>query len=168
MKNRTSINLALLTGMLLSVIAPSNLAYAEGKHKQKRKFDHCADYVVIGMGGAGCVVTRRLTDDFCTSVIGLESGFNTTDQAPIRDLNRDSALLTEFFPEYFWQGVAKRDPAVNNRQFAWTNGRTFGGGSAINGLQYVRGTTDVWQVYEDTLGNGWTVDVIAHILKGLG
>ena len=43
-----------------------------------------ADYVIVGLGSAGCVLAKQLTDDKKTSVIALHSGQNFTDSFLIK------------------------------------------------------------------------------------
>ncbi len=45
---------------------------------------HSADYIVIGVGTAGGLLTKRLSDDCTTSVIALHSGKNFTDSFLIK------------------------------------------------------------------------------------
>jgi len=43
-----------------------------------------ADYVIIGVGTAGAVLAKKLTDDKKTSVIALHSGKNLTEDPDIK------------------------------------------------------------------------------------
>lgn len=56
-------------------------------------------------------------------------------------------------PQYFWQGEGIPQKEVNDRSFEWTNGRLLGGGSSINGEQYVRPTLNVFQKWKKSLGS---------------
>lgn len=159
-KHKTSKFLAVL-------LLISGVEHVESKSKKKQHYDYCADYVVIGMGGSGCVMARRLTDDLKTSVIGLEAGANIIDQEPIADPNFQAELDHEFHPQYFWQGETVPQPQLADQSFHWTNGRIFGGGLSINGLQFVRGTPELWRQYEERLGEDWSVDNVFRRYKEL-
>jgi choline dehydrogenase len=114
------------------------------------------DYIVVGTGPAGAVISKTLTDDKKTSVLVLEAGENNDRDQPIRDSRFAPELEEKFFPEYFWQGEGVPQPGVDERTFEWTTGRLSGGGSSINGEQYVRPTADVLREWEKLLGSLWS------------
>lgn len=96
------------------------------------------DYIVVGTGPAGAVIAKTLTDDRQISVLVLESGGNHDKDAPIMDSTFAPELEENFFPNYFWQGEGVPQEGIDDRSFEWTTGRLLGGGSSINGEQYVR------------------------------
>lgn len=98
------------------------------------------DYIIIGTGPAGGVIAKTLTDDKKTSALVLEAGENNDRDKPIRDSTFALELEEHFFPQYFWQGEGVPQEGLDERTFEWTTGRLSGGGSSINGEQYVRPT----------------------------
>lgn len=114
------------------------------------------DYIVIGTGPAGAVIAKTLTDDKKTSVLVLEAGENRDRDKPIRDSTFAPELEEEFFPQYFWQGEGVPQEELDGRVFEWTTGRLSGGGSSINGEQYVRPTSVVLEQWEALLGSDWS------------
>ncbi|MGG4219179.1 GMC family oxidoreductase [Paenibacillus jamilae] len=114
------------------------------------------DYIVVGTGPAGAVIAKTLTDDKQTSVLVLEAGENNDKDKPIRDSTFALELEEQFFPEYFWQGEGIPQNGVDDRSFEWTTGRLLGGGSSINGEQYVRPTSAVFREWERLLGPLWS------------
>lgn len=114
------------------------------------------DYIVIGTGPAGAVIAKTLTDNKKTSVLLIEAGENKDKDKPIRDSTFAPELEEKFFPEYFWQGEGVPQEGLGDRAFEWTTGRLSGGGSSINGEQYVRPTTAVWREWERLLGPIWS------------
>ncbi|SFJ17202.1 choline dehydrogenase [Paenibacillus sp. UNC496MF] len=114
------------------------------------------DYIVIGTGPAGAVIAKTLTDDKKTSVLLIEAGENCDKDKPIKDSSSAPELEERFFPNYFWQGEGVPQEGVNDRSFEWTTGRLLGGGSSINGEQYVRPTSAVFKAWEKTLGPLWS------------
>lgn len=114
------------------------------------------DYIVVGTGPAGAVIAKTLTDDKKTSVLVLESGDNNDRDKPIRDSTFALELEEEFFPEYFWQGEGTPQEGLDDRAFEWTTGRLSGGGSSINGEQYVRPSSAVFREWEKLLGPLWS------------
>ena len=114
------------------------------------------DYIVIGTGPAGAVIAKTLTDDKKTSVLALEAGENKDRDKPIRNSTFAPELEEEFFPQYFWQGEGVPQEELDGRVFEWTTGRLSGGGSSINGEQYVRPTSFVFEQWEALLGSDWS------------
>ncbi|MDQ0242785.1 choline dehydrogenase [Bacillus fengqiuensis] len=114
------------------------------------------DYIVIGTGPAGAVIAKTLTDDKKTSVLVLEAGENNDEDQPIRDSTFALELEEHFFPQYFWQGEGVPQKGLDGRSFEWSNGRLLGGGSSINGMQYVRPTSAVLKEWENLLGSLWS------------
>lgn len=114
------------------------------------------DYIVIGTGPAGAVIAKTLTDDKKTSILVLEAGENKDRDKPIRDSTFAPELEEEFFPQYFWQGEGVPQEELDGRVFEWTTGRLSGGGSSINGEQYVRPTSAVFEQWEALLGPDWS------------
>lgn len=114
------------------------------------------DYIVVGTGPAGAVIAKTLTDDKTTSVLVLEAGENNDKDQPIRDSSFAPELEEQYFAQYFWQGVGIPQKEVDDRTFEWTTGRLSGGGSSINGEQYVRPTTHVLRTWEKRLGPLWS------------
>jgi choline dehydrogenase len=114
------------------------------------------DYIVIGTGPAGAVIAKTLTDDKKSSVLVVEAGENNDRDKPIKDSTFALELEESFFPQYFWQGEGIPQEGLDERSFEWTTGRLSGGGSSINGEQYVRPTSSVLKQWEKLLGPLWS------------
>lgn len=125
------------------------------------------DYIVVGTGPAGAVMAKTLSDDKKTSVLVLEAGENNDRDRPIMDSSFALELEEKFFPEYFWQGEGIPQAGVNDRSFEWTTGRLSGGGSSINGEQYVRPTVRVFHEWEKLLGPLWSAKHAIHSFRKL-
>lgn len=125
------------------------------------------DFIVVGTGPAGAVIAKTLTDDKKTSVLVLEAGENNDKDEPISDSRFAPELEEKFFSEYFWQGEGVPQPGVDEKSFEWTTGRLSGGGSSINGEQYVRPTSAVLKEWESHLGSLWSPEHAIHAFKQL-
>ncbi|UVI33302.1 GMC family oxidoreductase [Paenibacillus spongiae] len=125
------------------------------------------DYIIVGTGPAGAVIAKTLTDDKKTSVLVLESGENNDKDDPIRNSEFALELEEQFFPNYFWQGEGIPQDGLDGRSFEWTTGRLLGGGSSINGEQYVRPTTAVIREWEKLLGPVWSPRRVIRRFKKL-
>ncbi|GIP38519.1 choline dehydrogenase [Paenibacillus sp. J31TS4] len=125
------------------------------------------DYVVIGTGPAGAVIAKKLSDDKRTSVLLLEAGPNKDRDVPIKDSTFALELEEQFFPQYFWQGEGVPQEQLDDRSFEWTTGRLSGGGSSINGEQYVRPTAAVLRRWQKLLGPAWSPERAIQRFKRL-
>src|SRR4051794_28580377 len=125
------------------------------------------DYIVVGTGPAGGVLAKTLSDDKKMSVLVLEAGDNNDNDVPIKDSRYAPELEEKFFPQYFWQGEGVPQEGVNDRSFEWTTGRLSGGGSSINGEQYVRPTPAVLKEWERLLGRLWSPEQAINHFKQL-
>lgn len=125
------------------------------------------DYIVIGTGPAGAVIAKTLTDDKKNSVLVVEAGEKKDQDKPISDSTFAPELEERFFAKYFWQGEGIPQRGVNNRSFEWTTGRLSGGGSSINGEQYVRPTAAVLRQWQSLLGPLWSPQLALNRFKQL-
>jgi choline dehydrogenase len=112
-----------------------------------------ADYVVIGGGAAGCVVASRLSENPNHRVILLEAG-GRSDRFMVKLPVGSYLMLGK--PENDWMYQTEPDTSLLGRQSIWSAGRMLGGGSAINGMVYVRGSRSDYDGWEQDLGcTGW-------------
>ncbi len=120
------------------------------------------NYIVIGAGSAGCVVTNRLTEDPETTVLLLEAGNPDTKPEIQTPLECTQLLGTEVDWGYF----SEPEHYLNNRKIFCPRGKVLGGSSSINFMVYIRGNHrdyDHWQ----ELGNpGWSYqDLLPYFKK---
>jgi len=118
------------------------------------KWDEKTDFIVVGLGAAGAVVTRMLANKNF-NVIGIEAGENY-DNNP---LILDSTVAPDMEGSYTWKFLYNQEtapnPDMNGRTLNYTTGRLLGGGSSINGLQYVRSSNNIWQEWGNINGCNW-------------
>jgi choline dehydrogenase len=94
-----------------------------------------ADYVVVGAGTAGCVLSARLTENPHASVLLVEAG--AKDRHPYIHVPAGFLRLLEH-PRITWGSRTRPHADTDHRELVFPRGRGLGGSSSINGLLYVR------------------------------
>ncbi|TVV76775.1 FAD-binding protein [Sphingomonas solaris] len=116
-----------------------------------------ADYVIAGGGRAGCVLASRLSEDPDCKVVLLEAG-GGSDIFRVKMPTGAYTLLGK--PKYDWLYMTEPDPSLGGRVMAWSAGRMLGGGSAINGMMYIRGARADYDGWAADGCTGWTWDEV--------
>ncbi len=124
------------------------------------------DYVIVGAGSAGCVLANRLSEDPDVEVALIEAGG--------RDFNPWIHIPSGYYknilnPAITWQYGSGPEPHLGGRVINWPRGRVLGGTSAINGLLYVRGQANDFNVWRQLGCDGWAYeDVLPYFKKAEG
>ncbi|KAL4798482.1 hypothetical protein BDV19DRAFT_396838 [Aspergillus venezuelensis] len=107
------------------------------------------DYVVVGGGLSGLVVANRLTEDVSTTVLVIEAG------------RIDNYSQQIQYPRYIsiagtnnsWPITSLPIPGLNNRIAPVASARILGGGSAINGMAFDRGSPGDYNLWGELIGD---------------
>ncbi len=121
------------------------------------------DYVIVGSGAAGSVLSARLTEDPGVSVCVLECG--PPDRHPF--IHVPGGFIKMLFnPSYTWQFKTEPGEDIAGRQIPTTQGRTLGGSSSINGMVYNRGQRADFDTWAQRGNRGWGyVDVLPYFKR---
>jgi len=120
-----------------------------------------ADYIIVGSGSAGSVLTYRLAESGA-SVIVVEAG--GTDIGPF--IQMPGALSFPMnMPRYDWGYRTEPEPHLNNRTLACPRGKVIGGSSSINGMVYVRGHPGDYAAWAAAGATGWDYADVAPYFR---
>ena len=122
------------------------------------------DYIIIGAGASGCVIANRLSENPQNKVLLLEAGPKDRGlQFRVPVLQSQSVNNQK----YDWQ--YQRDSGdfpFGQKNHLCNAGKVLGGGTAINGLVYVRGAPQDYDYWELLGNNGWSYnDVLPYFKK---
>lgn len=121
------------------------------------------DYIIVGAGSAGCVLANRLTQDPDVTVLLLEAGGKDDYHwihIPV------GYLYCIGNPRTDWLYRTQAEAGLNGRSLAYPRGRVLGGSSSINGMIYMRGQREDYDVWADATGDdGWRWDNVLPLFK---
>ncbi|MCG2632248.1 GMC family oxidoreductase N-terminal domain-containing protein [Bradyrhizobium sp. WYCCWR 13023] len=121
------------------------------------------DYVIIGAGSAGCILTSRLSEDPDISVCVLEAGPN--DWHPYIHLPA-GFIKTFHMKSINWAYQQEVGPYTGGRSIYAPRGKTLGGSSSINGHIYNRGQRMDFDTWAQMGNRGWGyADVLPYFKR---
>jgi choline dehydrogenase len=120
------------------------------------------DYIIVGAGSAGCVLANRLTESGKHKVLLLEAGGedkNIWIHIPLGygKLFKDSSVN--------WMYQTEPEPELKNRRIFQPRGKVLGGSSSINGLIYLRGQREDYDIWGQLGNPGWSFDDVLPYFK---
>ncbi len=121
-----------------------------------------ADYIIVGAGSAGCVLASRLSERPDVSVLLIEAGG--------RDINPlihipAGYIKTMVNPSINWMFKTDPVPGTSNRKINFPRGKVLGGSSAINGMVYVRGQAEDYNIWSQRGNAGWSFEDVLPYFK---
>jgi choline dehydrogenase len=113
------------------------------------------DYIIVGGGSAGCVLANRLTASGRHRVLLLEAGPEDRNIWIHIPLGYGKLFKDKRFN---WAYETAPEPELNNRRIFTPRGKVLGGSSSINGLIYIRGQHEDFDMWRQLGNAGWSFD----------
>lgn len=113
--------------------------------------ENIPDIIVVGGGSAGAACAARLAEAG-KRVLLVEAGKSDSSLK-----SRVPAMMGSLVqnPQWDWCYMAEPDPSVGGRPDVWPAGKRLGGGSAINGMMFIRGHAWDYDHWAELGAQGW-------------
>jgi len=124
-------------------------------NKHDQIFDQTFDYIIVGAGSAGCVLANRLSSNPNLRVLLIDAG--PKDAYPWIHIPV-GYLYCINNPKTDWLFKTSNQSGLNNRSLIYPRGKVLGGSSSINGMIYMRGQAEDYNVWAEMTGDlswGW-------------
>src|SRR5258708_21115357 len=120
------------------------------------------DYIIVGACSAGCVLANRVSQSARYGVLLLEAG--PPDRNPWIHIPIGYAKLFNN-AKVNWLYESEPEPELNNRNIIQPRGKVLGGSSSINGLIYIRGQKEDFDLWRQLGNTGWSWDDVLPYFK---
>ena len=113
------------------------------------------DFIIVGAGSAGCVLANRLSADPSSKVLLLEAG--PEDRNPWIHIPLGYGKNVSN-PAVNWCFQSEPESELYGQSYMLPRGKVIGGSSSINGMVYVRGQREDYDIWAQMGCTGWSYD----------
>ncbi len=161
--------LSFICGLSSAFLLQASCGHHHRPHCHRENRSSQADYVIVGVGTAGAVLAKELSDDHQTSVIALHIGENLSQDPLIKFSENVIFTVPDLLvgPPLYINGEGVPQPNADNKQLVWGIALPEGGASSVNAGAYCRGTNQVYAQWEAIAGPEWSINRILEIYKKL-
>lgn len=132
--------------------------------QQENEIEHFGsyDYIIVGAGSSGCVVTRRILDNVDAKVLLLEAGISHIGLETVSDTlrwpeNKNSSL--DYAYNY------EPTPFANNKIIPLPAGKVVGGSGSINVMVWARGNKYDYDKWGEAGNKNWDYNSVLPLFK---
>ncbi len=120
------------------------------------------DYIVIGAGAAGSVISDRLSKAGAT-VLLLEAGGPDTNPA----IYEMGGFVSLWGSDIDWKLPTSEQAGLGGRSLVINQGKVLGGSTSINAMMYVRGNRRNYDLWNSLGADGWNYEQVLPVFKSL-
>ena len=120
------------------------------------------DYIIVGAGSAGCVVTRRLIDGSDAKILLVEAGGNN---AGIASLINPLQWPENKGSQYDYAYTYEPTPFANDKIIPLPRGKVIGGSGSINVMVWARGNKYDYDKWAAAGNKGWDYKSVLPLFK---
>ncbi|KZS98576.1 alcohol oxidase [Sistotremastrum niveocremeum HHB9708] len=146
----------LLSAALLLPFASALSIVTDPSTVASKSFTH----VIVGGGTAGLTVASRLSEVSKNKILVIEAGPNERGNPTIDDPAQETNSVGEF--GWFYNTVPQQVGGLVQTIY---QGEVLGGSSAINGMQWTRGTKDQYDAFQALGSPGWNFSSLLTYMK---
>lgn len=121
----------------------------------------------MGSGAAGCVLANRLSENPNVTVLLIEAGARD-DNPNIYKPRALNKLWMDPYVDWMYSSVPQNNSclALKSQRSIWPSGKVLGGSTALNGMMFVRGNKEDFDIWEKMGAKGWSYkDVLPYFIK---
>lgn len=121
------------------------------------------DYIVVGSGVAGPVVSSRLSENPNWQILQIEAG---PEEPTISSIPAYSAVAVGTSVDWNFTTVPQENACLRSGGIcSWPRGKMVGGSGAMNGMMYVRGHSSIYNQWSTDGNSGWAYDEVLPYFK---